>query len=74
MPRRFATRIGAIRANRFAEKKATFERFARIESNLRFAIFSAPAICKRGSVREPSGDSCESDTNYIIESSVHVRD
>ena len=43
MARRFATRIGTTRANRFAEKPYIFrryEQFARIPSNLRFAIFS----------------------------------
>ena len=45
MARRFATRIGSIRANRFAEEKPIFitcKRFARIASDLRFAIFSPP--------------------------------
>ena len=50
MARRFATRIGAIRANRtariYSQKKKpifiAFERFARIGSNLRFAIFQCP--------------------------------
>ena len=57
MARRFTTQIGAIereliRANRFADKKNLFlycafiscERFARIASNLRFAIFSHPQL------------------------------
>ena len=69
MARRFATRTGAIRANRFAridlQKKNIFitcKRFARIGSNLRFAVFSAPKrdSQKWGSVGEPSGDSRES--------------
>ena len=49
MARRFATRIGVIRANRFAridsQKNPIFmtcERFARISSNLRFEMFSPP--------------------------------
>ena len=50
MARRFATRIGAISANRFAENKKkpifiTCERFARIVSNpLRFALLSPPKV------------------------------
>ena len=43
----FATRIGAIRVNRFAEKKTsliTLEQFAQVASNLRFATFSAPNL------------------------------
>ena len=52
--RRFATRIGAIRVNRFAgmdsQKKnplfITCERFARIASNPRFANFSPPKTRK----------------------------
>ena len=53
MAQRFATRIKSIRANRFAFKKTifvTFTRFARIASNLRFAIFQVPqsAIRKKG--------------------------
>ena len=41
----------------------TFERFARIASNQRFAVFSPPKRNSQqqgGSDREPSGDSCES--------------
>ena len=56
MAQRFAMRIGAIRANWFARIDSqespysiTFERFARIASNMRFAFFSAPnAIRKKG--------------------------
>ena len=53
-----------IRANRFAERKTvltTFERFARIASNLPFA-FLVPRnsmFRKGGSVRKPSGDSIQ---------------
>ena len=69
MARRFAMRIGAIR---FAEKTPIFlitcERFARITSNLRFAIFSPPEarFAKEGirvgnpeTIREESGGSRE---------------
>ena len=46
MARRFATQIGAIRANQSIRRNIpifrTFERFSRIARNLRFAIFSAP--------------------------------
>ena len=54
-----------IRENRFAEESLfciTFKRFARIASNLRFAIFSPPKrdSKKRGSVRKPSTDLCAS--------------
>ena len=57
MARRFATWMGAIRANRFAWKKPIFitcERFAKIASNLRFAFFSPRNAIRRrrGSVRE----------------------
>ena len=46
----------------------TFERFARIASNLRFAIFSAPKpdAQKRGSVQEPSGDPRESGDSWVF--------
>ena len=45
----------------------TFERFARIASNMRFASFSAPEMrfAKRNSVREPWDDSRESPAPYL---------
>ena len=44
----------------------TFERFARIASNLRFAIFNAPerGSQESGSAREPSGDSRKSPSRF----------
>ena len=67
--RRCATRIGAIRANWLGQIDSqkrkpifiTFERFARIASNLRFAILQGPEtqFAKKG-FRNPSGDSHES--------------
>ena len=58
---RFATRIEAIRANRSRRKNIfiTFERFARIASNLRFATRSAPKCDRISSVRKPRIDSRE---------------
>ena len=53
MARRFATRIGAIRTNRFGRADSqknpyfiTSERFTRIASNLRFAIFGPDPLQK----------------------------
>ena len=52
----------------------TFQRFARMASNLQFAIFNAPKrdSQKRGSVREASGASLESGANRFARTG-HLR-
>ena len=68
MARRFATRIGAIRTNRFAQigsQKSPYFRNARViranrlKPAIRNFLCLKTRFAKRGSVREPSEDSLE---------------